>query len=110
MLFWRSIGIPVNNRGFLNVEAGLYKAWRLKDARKQSTVLNGEYSLWTRVKAGVPQRSILGTLFFLIFINDLSDNLVSNPKLFANNTSLFVVVPDITLSAMNLNDDLKKIN
>ena len=110
MLFWRSIGISVNNRRFPYVEAGLYKAWRLKDARKQSTVLNGEYSLWTRVKAGVPQRSILGILFFLIFINDLSDNLVSNPKLFANNTSLFVVVPDITLSAMNLNDDLKKIN
>ena len=28
-------------------------------------------------------------LFFLIFINDLSDNLVSNPKLFADDTSLF---------------------
>ena len=50
------------------------------------------------------------TLFFLIFINDLSDNLISNPKLFADDTSLFSVVQDITLSAKNLNDDLKKIN
>ena len=48
-------------------------------------------------------------LFFLIFINDLSGNLISNPKLFANDTSLFSVLQDITLSANNLNDDLKKI-
>ena len=80
------------------------------DARKQRVVLNGQYSSWASVKAGVPQGSILGPLFFLIFINDLSDNLVSNPKLFADDTSLFSVVQDITLSAMNLNDDLKKIN
>ena len=48
--------------------------------------------------------------FFLIVINDLSDNLVLNPKLFADDTFLFLVVQDITLSAGNVNDDLKKIN
>ena len=79
------------------------------DARKQRVVLNGQYSSWASVKAGVSQGSILCPLFFLIFINDLSDNLVSNPKLFADDTSLFSVVRDITLSAKNLNDDLKKI-
>ena len=80
------------------------------DAKKQRVVLNGQYSSWASVKAGVPQRSILGLPFFLIFINDLSDNLVSNPKLFADDTSHFSVVQDITLSAKNLNDDLKKMN
>ena len=80
------------------------------DARKPRVVLNGQYSLWASVKAGIPQGSILDPLFFLIFINDLSDNLVSNSKLFADDTSLFSVVQDITLSAKNLNDDLKKIN
>ena len=80
------------------------------DARRQRVVLNGQYSSWASVKAAVPQGSILGSLFFLIFINDLSDKLVSNPKLFADYTSLFSVVQDITLSAKNLNDDLKKIN
>ena len=79
------------------------------DARKQGVVLNGQYSSWTSVKARVPQGSILGPLFFLMFINDLSDNLVLNPNLFADDTSLFSVVQDITLSANNLNDDLKKI-
>ena len=80
------------------------------DPRKQRVVLNGQYSSWASVKAGAPQGSILGPLFFLIFINELSDNLVSNPKLFADDTSLFSVVQYITLSAKNLNDDLKKIN
>ena len=80
------------------------------DPRKQIVVLNGQYSSWSSVKAEVPQGSILGPLFFVIFINDLPDNLISNPKLFADNTSLFSVVQDITWSANNLNDDLMKIN
>ena len=57
--------------------------------RKQRVVLNGQHSSWTNVQAGVPQRSILGPLFFLIYINDLSDGLTSNPKLFADDTSLY---------------------
>ena len=80
------------------------------DVRKQRVVLNGQYSSWASVKAGVPQGPILGPLFFLTFINDLSDKLVSKPKQFADDTSLFSVVQDITLSSKNLNDDLKKIN
>ena len=78
--------------------------------RKQGVTLNGLSSSWTHVNAGVPQGSILGPLLFLIYINDLSDGLSSNAKLFADDTSLFSVVHDINTSATELKKDLKKIN
>ena len=53
---------------------------------------------------------LLVFFFFLILINDLPKNLTSDPKLFPNDLSLFLVVQDITLSAKKLTDDLKKIN
>ena len=47
---------------------------------------------------------------FLICINDLSEDLSSNIKLFADDTSLFSVIHDINISAGELNKDLKKIS
>ena len=61
------------------------------------------------VKAGVFQDSVLGPLLFLIYIKDLSDNLASNPKFFADDTSLFSVVKNVDASNIDLNNDLKKI-
>ena len=75
--------------------------------RKQRIVLNGQCS--SAVNASVPQGSTLGPLLFLIYINDLSDSLKSECKLFADDSSLFSVVNDINTSACDLNEDLEKI-
>ena len=75
--------------------------------RVQRVVLNGKMSKWTSVTAGVPQASILGPLFFLIYINDLVDNLTFKAKLFADDTSLFSVVYDELATAEKLNKDLE---
>ena len=76
--------------------------------RKQRVVLNGQFSSWADVNAGVPQGSILGPLLFLIYINDSSDGLKSECKLFADDTSLLSVVNDINTSSSDLNEDLEK--
>ena len=57
---------------------------------KQRVVLNGQTSNWENIHTSVPQGSILGPLLFLIYINDLAENLSSNSKLFADDTYLFL--------------------
>ena len=76
------------------------------DSRTQRVILNGQYSIWAKVETGVPQGSILGPLLFLIYINDLSENLT--PKLFVDDTSLFSVVENVDASNIDLNNDLKR--
>ena len=72
--------------------------------------MNGQHSTWVNIEAGVPQESILGPLSFLIYINDLPDDFNSNPKLFADDTSLFSVVQNINSTTTDLNSDLSKIS
>ena len=77
--------------------------------RFQRVFLNGQTSEWLPVRAGVPQGSILGPLFFLIHINDLSVDIMSTVKLFADDTPLFASIHDAKTTAYELNKDLQKI-
>ena len=76
----------------------LYLSNNFLKYRKQREVLNGQNSSWKVITSGVSKRSILEAL------------LSSNFKLFANDTSLFSVVHDITRSSSQLNNDLAKIS
>ena len=81
--------------------------------RKQCVVLPGAKSDWKDVKAGVPQGSILGPLLFLVYINDIASQVNSNIRLFADDTSLYLVIDhpnNIAISANSLNEDILKIS
>ena len=56
--------------------------------RTQQVVLDGQTSDPVPVLSGVLQGSVLGPVLFLIFINDLPDNIRSSVRLFADLTSL----------------------
>ena len=73
-------------------------------------VLNGSYSDYSSVQSGVPQGSVLGTLLFLIYINDLESNIKSNVKFFADDTMLFSIVKNPEITANCLNHDLEVIH
>ena len=78
--------------------------------RRQRVMLNGQTSDWASVLAGVPQGSILGPLLFLIYINDLVSNIGCSIRLFADDTSLYIVVECPNTAANLLNSDLQTIN
>ena len=52
--------------------------------RKQRVVLNGKLSSWSNIESGIPQGSVFGPLLFFIYINNLSEGLTTNARLFAD--------------------------
>ncbi len=77
--------------------------------RKQRVIINGSISKTQKVNAGVPQGSVLGPILFLIFINDIVEQVQNDIRLFADDTFLFRVCTNIQTAVQSLNDDLKQI-
>ena len=57
--------------------------------RQLWVVLDGKSSQEYPVNAGVPQGSILGPTLFLLYINDLPDDVICNIAIYADDTTLY---------------------
>ena len=57
--------------------------------RRLQVVLNGRSSQEYPVNAGVPQGSILVPTLFLLYINDLPDDVICNIAIYADDTTLY---------------------
>ena len=61
-------------------------------SRSQQVVIDGKESESTPVTSGVPQGSVLGPILFLVYIKDLSDEVRSCVRLFADDTALYLTM------------------
>jgi len=57
--------------------------------RRQRVVVDVEVSNWKSVLSEVPQGSVLGPMLFLVYINDLNDDIASNVFKFVDDTKVF---------------------
>jgi len=76
--------------------------------------LKNHFSEWNKVKQGVPQGSVLGPLFFILYINDLpgliKDMRASKPTLYADDTSIIITHPNFTIFKEEINSVIQKIS
>jgi hypothetical protein len=78
--------------------------------RYQKVVIGGEESSSKIINAGVPQGSILGPLLFLVFINDIINDLENDIFLFADDASLMKIFNDINVASTSINRDLQRLS
>ena len=117
---------------FLDISKAFYKVWhdglihKLKSNgisgnllaffgnyiqnRYQRVTLNGTESDWRSISAGVPQGSVLGPLLFLVYINDLTENIKSQMRLFADDSSVFTPVKNVEVTHEQLVKDLETVS
>ena len=86
--------------------AGFFKGKKTTYSPQRKSLFVGIYQCWSTSRL----HPWLHPLSFLICINDLTEGVTTNAKLFADNTLLFSVAHDTQTSANDLNKDLEIIN
>ena len=78
--------------------------------RTQSVVVNGTRSEEVAVTSGVPQGSVLGPCLFLLYINDIADNINSDIRLFADDTMIMYLAVTNNSDCQKLQADLDSLS
>ena len=78
--------------------------------RKQVVVIDGVKSEVQTILAGCPQGSKLGPLLFIIFINDILEDIESEVIIFADDTTILAAGKDPNETAAQLSRDIIKLN
>ena len=61
--------------------------------RRQRVVVEGCRSDWVSVASGIPQGSVLGPTLFILYVNDIPDQLLGEVRMFADDTKVYRRVP-----------------
>lgn len=75
--------------------------------RQQRVKLGDHESEWCQVTSGVPQGSVLGPLLFVVFINDLPDEITHKIKMFADDSKIIGVINSFE-DQKTLQDDINR--
>ena len=102
---WR-LALKLKNYGI----TGSINKWikEFLSQRSQRVVCSGEHSDWAPVLSGVPQGSVIGPILFLIYINDLPDEVGATVRLFADDTIMYMALTNAN-DATSLQQDLDKL-
>ena len=76
--------------------------------RQQRVVVNGVKSDWAPVLSGVPQGTVLGPLLFFLYINDISSDIESEIRFFADDYVCYREIKD-EKDTMKLQRDIDRL-